>query len=745
MSKIKKSPNLKSITTNILSYLLVALFSITQYSCSSDQEESNEQSGFNINPEFEVIIDSVLNSLSLEEKISLIHGNGKFTSEGVPRLGIPEITYTDGPNGIREELEKHSWKPLNLTSDSATFFPTGTALAATWSEDLALLYGEGIGLEARARDKDILLGPGVNIIRSPLCGRNFEYFTEDPYLNSRIAVGYVKGVQEQDVAACVKHYAANNQEYDRSKVNVEMSERALREIYLPVYDATVKEADALAMMGAYNKFRGEHLCHNGYLNNTILKEEFNFKGIVVSDWNATHNTVKAALGGLDVEMGTKKENYDEYYMSLPLRDSVEAGVVSEEIIDDKVRRVLRVIYNTGMMNPERKEGQLATKYISEIAYDIASEAIVLLKNENQILPLDQNEVKSIAVIGQNAIQPQSFGGATASVKAKYEISPLDGLKSKLGDKLIITYAAGYEPSYYQEGKWGHQFPENKSNPELIDEAVEAAKSAEVAIVFVGTNRIVESEGRDRKNIDLPFGQDELISRVYATNPNTIVVVISGAACNLNTAKDNAPAILQAWYNGSETGHALANTLFGDINPSGKLPFTIPKKLEDIGAHAVNAYPGKDQVVEYKEDILVGYRWFDTKNIDPAFAFGHGLSYTDFEYSNLSVTEQTENGVSALLIELIIKNTGSKAGKEVVQCYVNDIESSVLKAHKELKAFQKIELQPNEEKKVTLNIPNKSLSYFNEATRSWVFEPGEYQFMFGSSSRDIRLKQAVNIY
>ncbi len=708
------------------------------------QEEGKEQIGFKINPDYEPIIDSVLKSLSLEEKISLIHGNGKFTSAGVTRLGISEIAYTDGPNGIREELERHSWKPRNLTNDSATFFPTGTALAATWNEDLAHLYGEGIGMEARARNKDVLLGPGVNIIRTPICGRNFEYFTEDPFLNSRIAVGYVKGVQEQDVAACVKHYAANNQEFERARVNVEISERALREIYLPVFEASIKEANALAMMGAYNKFRGEHLCQNNYLNNIILKDEFSFQGIVISDWNATHNTVEAALGGLDVEMGTKKDNYDDYFLGLPLRDSVEAGIIAEDVIDDKAKRVLRVIYNIGKMNPSRKKGQLATEYTGEIAYNIASEAIVLLKNENQILPLDQNKVNSIAVIGQNAVQPQSFGGATASVKAKYEISPLEGIKNKVGDFIEVSYSPGYEPTYYKEENGRHQYPDNKSDPELIKEAVKQATEADVAVIIAGTNRRVESEGQDRKNIGLPFGQDELITAVCAANPNTIVVVVSGAACNLNTAKDNARAILQAWYNGSEAGNALANILFGDINPSGKMPFTIPKQLKDVGAHALHAYPGEDLVVEYKEGILVGYRWFDTKGIEPAFAFGHGLSYTNFEYRDLLVSEQVENGNNIIKIEFVLKNTGDKTGKEVVQCYVQDTESSVLKPAKELKAFQKTSLQPSEERKITLTIPKEHLSYFNESTKKWEFEPGKYKFIIGSSSRDIRLEKTLVI-
>lgn len=735
---MKKKQKKFIIKVDTSTALMLLVFTGLIFSCRKPVEEENTD--YQFNKVYEPIIDSILKQLTLEEKIAMLHGNGKFTSAGVERLNIPELSYTDGPNGVRAELERHSWKELNLTTDSATFFPTGTALAATWNTKLAYKYGAGIGLETRAREKDVLLGPAVNIIRTPVCGRNFEYFTEDPWLNSQIAVGYVKGVQNQDVAACVKHYAANNQEYERSRISVEMSDRALHEIYLPVFKATSEEADAYSMMGAYNKFRGIYLCQNDFLNNKILKNEFGFKGIVISDWGATHNTVEAAMGGLDVEMGTRGTDYDNNYMGLPLRDSVLAGIVPMEVINDKVKRILRVIYNTKKMDPSRKKGEFTTQRISNIAYEIASEAIVLLKNENNLLPLNQNEVKSIAIIGQNAVQPQSFGGMTASVKAKYEVSPLEGIKKKVGDKIILKYAPGYEPNYEKEPEGSHVYPVNEPNQELIDEAVQLAKESEVVILLAGTNRDVETEGQDRRDIQLPFGQNELIKSVTEANKNTIVVVVAGAACDINLPAETAPAMLWSWYNGSEAGNALADVLFGDVNPSGKLPFTIPKKLEDVGAHALDAYPGKDLAVKYKEGILVGYRWFDTKQIEPRYPFGFGLSYTDFDYKQLSISK-AEGKIN---IMVTLENSGKVKGKETVQCYIQDTESSVMRPAKELKAFTKTELKPGEVKTVSLSINKEDLAYFNETNEKWTFEPGEFKVMVGSSSRDIRLEEVINL-
>lgn len=739
---LKEKNRYQNIYFKILLFAALALISC--FSGSIQNKKALPRYGFD--PKYETAIDSILNLMTLDEKIAMIHGSGTFVSSGVARLGIPDLYYSDGPNGIRGEMERNSWKPLNLTTDSVTFFPTGTALAATWNTKLAFKYGKAIGKEARARGKDILLGPAINIIRTPLDGREFEYFTEDPYLNGQMAIGYVRGVQDEDVAACVKHYVANNQETNRSKINVMMDERTLREIYLPGFKAAVQEADARAIMGAYNKFRGEYLCQNSYLNNQLLKKDLGFKGIVISDWNATHNTMKAALGGLDVEMGTKAEDYNHDYMADPLRDSVLAGKVPVKIINDKVRRILRLIYNNHMMDPGRIKGEKCTPAISRVAFDVASEAIVLLKNDNKILPLDANKIKTIAVIGENAVQIQSKGGFTAGVKARYEITPLEGLEKRLKGKVIVRYAEGYVPKMDQEDpkKWWIKYPDTIPDENLINQAAKLASETDVAIVFAGDNREVESEGRDRRSIKLPFGQDALIKAVTAANPRTIVVVVAGAACDLNIAKQYSPAILYSWFNGSEAGNAIAGILFGDVNPSGKLPFTIPVHLKDIAAHALNAYPGKDLQLTYKEGILVGYRWFDTKNITPLYPFGYGLSYTTFHYDDLKTDKSKYDAGDTIRAVITVSNTGHLAGKETVECYVHANKSQVLRPEKELKAFSKVLIGPGESRQVKLNICARDLSYFSDSLKTWVLEPGDYTLLVGASSRNILKKAIVHV-
>jgi beta-glucosidase len=724
----------------LLALLCIVLIGLP--SCGSNKTLHGNNPAFN--EHYEHAIDSVLKLMTLEEKIALIHGNGKFISAGVPRLGIPELIYTDGPTGIREEMERDTWVPLHLTTDSVTFFPTGTALAATWNKDLILQMGIAIGSEANARGKDILLGPGVNIIRTPLCGRNFEYFTEDPFLNSVIAVSYIKGVQMQDVAACIKHFALNNQEDNRGTINVKVDERALREIYLPAYKAAIDEAGVYTFMGSYNKFRGDWLCENNYLLNEILKKEWGFKGCVISDWGAVHSTLKAALAGLDIEMGSHK-SYDDYYFSKALYDSVKLGFVPESVINDKAARVLRVVYNCRLMESSRIQRKANTAEICSTAYDIASESIVLLKNTENLLPLNINSVKSIAVIGDNANRIQASGGFGAGVKSRYEITPFEGLKNKLHDKTEIRFAQGYIEKFTGDtGRYSwHKFPDSIPDPQLIREAVEAALKSDVAIIFAGSNHRVETEALDRRDIKLPFGQEELIKAVSRANPRTIVVIVAGSIYDLTETNKNASAIIYSWFNGSEGGHALADILFGEVNPSGKLPFTIPVKLDDSPAHALNAYSTGSSEVEFKEGILVGYRWFDTKKIEPLFCFGYGLSYSNFKFSNIQTDKKSyNNNNDSITITLELTNDGRLEGKETVQLYLKKIGSKVMRADKELKAFSKISLMPGQKKKVDLKLSVNNFAFYDDQLSKWIVEPGEYKLMVGSSSRDLPLETSI---
>lgn len=734
------------VYSKILSIVLLNSLLIVSFFVSCIQFTGNaipESADYGFNDAYEPKIDSILRLLTLEEKIHMIHGSGKFVSGGVERLGIPELKYTDGPTGIREELERDSWIPLGLDTDSVTFFPTGTALAATWNTELAFRYGKAIGNEANARGKHVLLGPAVNIIRTPLSGRNFEYFSEDPHLASGIAVEYILGVQEQDVAACVKHYILNNQEYQRGIINVEADERALREIYLPVYRSSVLDAGVYAFMGSYNKFRGEWVCENDYLLNKILKDEWGFKGVVMSDWGATHSTVKAAMSGLDIEMGGRNMTY--FFDSLP--DSVDAGLISERTIDDKVRRILRVMLNCKISDSTRFQGEANTPENMQLAYDVASESIVLLKNSDNMLPLKVENIGNLAVIGQTALNRNAKGGYTAGVKARYEVNPLEGIKHKLGEKINVQFAPGYKEDFIlvdTGGRWPYRFPDSLPDMALIKQAVEIAESSDVAIVFVGNPRSLETEATDRGKLTLPFGQDELIKAIAKVNPKTIVVVVAGAACDLNLADSLASALLYSWYNGSEAGNALADVLFGDINPSGKLPFTIPYHLEDVGVHALGAYPGENFEIEYTEGILVGYRWFDTKKIEPKYCFGYGLSYTDFEFSDLRTDKVNYSVDMDIELSLAVKNTGSTKGKETVQIYIKSLESEVFRPEKELKAFKKLELKAGEARTIKILIDIDELAYYNTEKKQWNIERVPYKIMAGSSSRDIQEIAVINI-
>ena len=673
--------------------ILIISLSILLFSCNSEVKTENKEIPLRetnaVMTDNDRKIDSLIALMSLEEKVAMLHGNSMFTSAGVERLGIPELKMADGPLGIREELHRDSWSPLGLTDDFATFFPAGGGLSATWNPELAKMYGVAIAQEARARNKDVLLAPAINIIRTPLGGRNFEYFSEDPYLCKTITAPYVTGVQSQDVAVCVKHFAVNNQETNRGTVDVLMDERTLREIYLPAFKASI-EAGAYTVMGAYNKFRGDYLCENDYMLNGILKGEWGFKGIVISDWAAVHSSVKSLKNGLDVEMGSPLP-FDSFYLAKPLMDSIAAGKIEEKVIDEKVKRILRVMFAVKSIDPEgRAKGSINTEEHKDLVYKIASESVILLKNSENILPVHASKIKSIAVIGDNATRKHAAGGFGAGVKTKNEITPLQGLKNKLPAGVAIHYAQGYKENYTDadnKNSFGRSISD-EADPGLMAEAIAAARKSDVAIIFAGSNRTVESEAADRVNIDLPFGQRELIRKVKEANPNTIVVIIAGAPFDLKEVQKYASALVWSWFNGNEAGNALADILLGNINPSGKLPWTLPKNLMDSPAHATLSFPGAESVT-YKEGIFVGYRWFDVKNIEPLYPFGYGLSYTSFDFSDLKTDKQNYGQEEIIQVSFSIKNTGITDGKEVAQLYVSHPGSTVEKADKELKAYKKV--------------------------------------------------------
>ncbi len=708
------------------------------------------------NPKVEAKIKALLKQMTLEEKVGMIHANSSFTSAGVTRLGIPEMEMSDGPHGVRPEHGR-DWVLDKDVDDAGTYLPTGINLAATWNPDLGYQYGAVLGKEARHRGKDIILGPGVNIIRSPLNGRNFEYLSEDPFLTSKMAIGYIKGVQNQGVSACVKHYAANNEEADRNTVDVRMSERALREIYLPAFKAAVQDGNVYSVMGSYNKFRGQFATHNEYLVNTILKGEWGFKGVLMSDWGSVHNLKQALYNGTDLEMGTdlklmnnsvsqtdasgkelSKELYDRFFMADSAINMVKEGKVPESIIDEKVTRILRLMFATNMIGDiERPNGAYNEPQHQQLALKVAQEGIVLLKNLNKTLPLN-NAVKSIAVIGENATRENSMGGGSSQVKAKYEITPLQGLKNFLGSHTNITYARGYKIDKRQ-----------KADDALIAEAVKAAKNAEVAIIYCGWthgydyskwgDNAFDAEAVDKPDMKMPFEQDKLITAVLDANPNTIIVLIGGGAVDMNKWIAQAPAIIQGWYPGMEGGNALAKIIFGEVNPSGKLPVTFPVVLEDVPAHKLGEFHGTNGVVNYNDDIFVGYRYHETFDVKPQFAFGHGLSYTTFSYADAKVKAKKEK----LSIKVTVKNTGKVAGAEVVQVYVKK-PGTVKLPDEELKAFEKVFLKAGESKELVFEIAKDDLRYYDEVQKAWVLGEGSVNVMIGNASDNITIKKEVKL-
>lgn len=697
-------------------------------------------------------IEKLIKKMTLEEKVGLLHGNSKFYVAGVERLGIPEWSLSDGPHGVRAEINRHDWAYAGWTNDSASYFPTGTAFAAAWNPELAYRRGEVLGEEARWRKKDVLLGPGVNIIRSPLCGRNFEYMSEDPYMNSVLAVAYIKGLQSRDVACSVKHFAVNNQEINRTTVDVECSERALREIYLPAFKAAVQEGGALTVMAAYNKFRGEFCAENNYLVRKILRNEWGFDGVYVTDWGAAHSTVPSMEAGLDLEMGTLIDKYEDWYYANPLIEAVKSGKIPMSLVDEKVGDVLRVMIKTNVLDPKKRfgPGSMNTKEHQQATYDAAAEAIVLLKNQNNLLPLDFSSIKSLAVIGDNATRKHSNGGLSSEIKAVYEVTPLEALRAKWGDKVDIRFAQGYEKlSTFVEGSNNGQSSgtfssKTQESDALLKEAVEVARTSDVALLVCGLNHDYDTESFDRLNMDIPYGQVELIQEVVKANPRTIVVMIAGSPLNMAAVDICSPAIVWAWFNGMEGGNALVDVLSGKVNPSGKMPFTTPVSLDQSPAHALGNFPGRDLKVNYEEDILVGYRWFDTKGLPVVYPFGYGLSYTTFNYSNLNTDKKTYDQADTIQATFTLTNTGDREGAEVAQLYVSDPVCSVMRPVKELKGFKKVFLKPGESRRITLDIPVSSLAFYSEAQSQFVVEPGEFILQLGASASDIKQRISVEV-
>ncbi len=687
------------------------------------------------------IIDALVKKMTLEEKVAMIHASSSFTSGGVPRLNIPELVMSDGPHGVRLEHGR-DWEPDHNVYDSGTYLPTGVCLAATWNPKLGYAFGTVLGSEANYRGKDVILGPGINIIRTPLNGRNFEYQSEDPYLVGKMVTGYIRGVQDQDVAACVKHYIANNQEVQRNFVNVEMSERALREIYLPGFKAAVTEGGVYTLMGSYNLFRGQYAAENDYLLNKILKTEWNFKGAVISDWGAIHNTMEAMWNGCDIEMGTDlsmlpNPDYNRFFMADTVIQLVKAGKLPERVVDEKVRRILTVMYNTRLLDGTRKKGEYNTKEHQQTARKVAEEGIVLLKNENNLLPINK-KVRSIAVIGYNAVRPQSMGGGSSQIKAFYEITPLQGLQNQMGENVKITYSQGYNISR-----------DAKADKDLIDAAVANATAADMTIIVGGwthgynyrlwADNAYDAEDVDKPDMNMPFGQDELIRAVVKANPNTVVVLMGGGPVDMTPWVDEIPAIVQAWYPGMEGGNALAEILSGAVNPSGKLPMTFPKKLEDVPAHKLGSYPhDQKKNLYYYEDIYVGYRYYDTYHVQPRFAFGHGLSYTNFTYSGISVAKSGKT----VQVSFTVKNSGNRAGADVAQVYVHQEKSALDRPEKELKGFQKLELKAGESRRITITLGEDAFKYFDDRVNKWVLEPGLFDILVGNASDNILLNGKI---
>lgn len=701
-------------------------------------------------------IEYLISALTLEEKIGMIHGNGLFQTKGVERLGITPLKMADGPMGVRNDFQNDTWIPIGLTDDYVSYLPSNTAIASTWNRACAYRMGQVLGKEARGRGKDIILAPGINIKRSPLCGRNFEYMSEDPYLISEMAVPFIVGVQENDVAACVKHFAANNQETERLWVEAVIDEQALREIYLPGFYSAITRGDAYSIMGAYNLLRGEHCCQSKWLLKDILRDEWDYDGVVISDWGGVHDTQAAARSGLDIEMSVTN-NFDDYYMANPLKEAVEKGEIDEALIDEKVRHILTLMDRLHMLEGDRKSGAYNVPTHRQAILEVAEESIVLLKNTDARLPLNKDKLKKVLVIGDNAERIHSNGGGSAEIKALYEISPLMGLKSKLGGNVEVIFARGYEATVEQEESernWQETSLEEQQGTlhkqvdevhlarqkQLREEAVNLASTIEDVIVVCGLNHDYDTEGKDRQDMKLPYKQDELIQAVLEVNPNAIIVIQSGSPVEMHKWIDQAKAVVWTGYSGMEGGNALAHVLLGEVNPSGKLAETFPKVLEDVPAHRIGEFPG-DKQVHYNEGIYVGYRYYDTYEVEPQFCFGHGLSYTTFSYNHLSI-EQI--GDDTIKVKFELMNTGDVEGLEVAQLYIGNKQKDEHLPFQVLKGYEKVHLKPQEKKVVEFTISQESFAYYDSETEKMKVKDGVYEIRIGQSSRAILLTSLVSI-
>lgn len=706
-------------------------------------------------------IDDALSRMTLDEKIAVIHAQSKFSSRGVPRLGFPDFWTDDGPHGVRPDVLWDEWEQAGQSNDSCVAFPALTCLAASWNPAVAWNYGHALGEEARYRGKDMMLGPGVNIYRSPLNGRNFEYMGEDPWLSSVMVVPYVQGLQSTGVSACVKHYALNNSEEYRHQVNVVVSDRALREIYLPAFRAAVQKGGAWAIMGAYNLYKNQHNCHNAIMLNQILKGEWGFDGVVVSDWGGTHDTPEAITNGLDMEFGSwtngltmgASNAYDNYYMALPYKRLIQQGTFSAKELNDKVRRVLRLYYRTTMA-PNRAQGFLCSEAHYATAREIGHEGVVLLKNDRQVLPLQLGKARRVLVVGENAIKMMTVGGGSSSLKAQHEISPLDGLKNYIrqhGLSVSVDYARGYvgdTTGNYNGVTTGQNLVDHRSSAELIAEAVQKAKGADYVIFVGGLNKSdhQDCEGHDRLDYALPYGQDQVVEALAKANKRLVFVNISGNAVAMPWVKQ-VPAIVQGWFLGSETGAILADVLTGEVNPSGKLPFTWPVALKDVPCHQLDAWHGtwrEDKKIideEYKEGLYVGYRGVDHYRTKPLFAFGHGLSYTTFKVANARLARQTAD---SLTFTATVTNTGRREGAEVVQLYVHENKPALERPMKELKGFTKVFLKAGETTTATITIAARDLSYYDDQRQQWVLQPDSYQALIGTASDQLPLKLTFTV-